>query len=169
MLFRSKELEENLKMFDKDFIKKYNTFNHGFGNIKHLIDLYIIILLILKKIYNNIKLKNEFPYNYLYDDFAHKTNISGNEYINDKFTNKICNNINVNGLDTVYLLYVNYEFDDINKSKPINQFVLHQTQQSVNSGKINSLTLFGTNTDTDMLFYDLIYSRLNVEIGRAHV
>ena len=77
--------------------------------------------------------------------------------------NKICNNINVNGLDTVYLLYVNYEFDDINKSKPINQFVLHQTQQSVNSGKINSLTLFGTNTDTDMLFYDLIYSRLNVD------
>jgi hypothetical protein len=153
-----------LKMFTQEFIKEKNIINHNTtkSNIfLILVDVYVIILLILNKIYVNYNNNIDYPYHCSKTEFAQRNKI----IIDDskiKYNNELeCESIKNKQIENIYYLYINLEFDDIHKIKLDEEEIKYNKYLSLLDGE--NFNYFCNTSKSDIFFYDLIYSRLKYE------
>jgi hypothetical protein len=155
--------EEVIKTDTKNFIYRHlEILNFKFKDINILVDVYVIIFLILKRVYDKKNNNENYPINYIESNLAHREKIKSDktkfEYIENPYKNKLCNNLNDSFNDSIYVLYFNFYFDDIDASKQDNESIYHKKIIEYK----NNLYFFIKDL-YDIFDYDLIYSKLNID------
>jgi len=127
-----------MKIFSEEYRKNNNTIKHISGeNTKQfskIIDVYTMILLILKKVYISYHKNEDYPYNYFKTEQTKRYELDNK--INDNLVNRICGNFNLCTVNNLYYLYLNDEFDtkDVNSNEK--NGILHEDRKYIQKNKI---------------------------------